>query len=156
MARTGFTYTCGHDGVAHGSSRKDADGRASYFANDPCWECKKEAENVRSREAAQAGGLPELQGTPKQVAYGNTCRHIALPGLDQALASLRGRLKADLAATVRLAMLDALILLEDEVRGNTAARFWIENQMAHDQWKAWLLDQVRARNLVPEPADEEV
>ena len=58
MATVRFTHSCGHDGRIDGRNRADADRKAKYFASDPCWECRKAAENEAARLAAEAAGLP--------------------------------------------------------------------------------------------------
>lgn len=147
MARSKFTHSCGHGGTCDGRNRADADRRASRFATQPCWDCEKQATNAAAQATAQAAGWLALQGTPKQIAYAEALRASKLPKLDEALAILRAALRDGLPLAVQAEMQDALILVEDEIRAETSAKFWIEEPPR--DWNRYIQDQLISRNLVP-------
>lgn len=73
------TYACGHEGTVetYDVSRRGRERLEERESKKLCPECYKkelERENEENKRLAQEMGLPELTGTPKQVAYGNTCR----------------------------------------------------------------------------------
>jgi len=116
MAWENITHCCGHV-VRHQIYGKvsERENKASWLAEKPCTECwKAEQEAKRAEENARALGqakileLPELTGTPKQVAWATTIRAKALEGLEKELA------KPNLAPQI--------------VAVETSAKWWIENR----------------------------
>lgn len=78
-----------------------------------CSECKKEqtAEEIRQAEAA---GLPELEGSEKQIAWATKIRNGYLPDAKEAMKKSNGHPRAK-------AWYDWFI-------GQTKASFWIDNR----------------------------
>lgn len=85
------TYACGHEGrVQIYGPTKDRQWKADREFSKLCPECwaKKLAED-RERQNAEATakaaemGLPELTGTPKQVAWANTLRQRLIDKFDE-------------------------------------------------------------------------
>jgi len=76
------TYACGHEGrVQIYGKVRDRQWKADREFSKLCPECwEKELQKRREQENAEAAakaaemGLPELTGTPKQVAWANTLR----------------------------------------------------------------------------------
>jgi len=82
MAWYNITYACGHEGreQIYGPT-KNRQWIADRKAEGLCPDCyqkelkrKHEEENAKAAEVNKEYGLPELIGTPKQVAWAETCR----------------------------------------------------------------------------------
>jgi hypothetical protein len=77
-----IAYACGHDGREQiYGPMKNREWIAEQRAQKVCHECyatdlaqRRAIENHESAEKAKEEGLPNLIGTEKQVAYGETCR----------------------------------------------------------------------------------
>ncbi|MFJ2875515.1 MULTISPECIES: hypothetical protein [unclassified Streptomyces] len=85
------TRSCGHEETVQlYGNRRDRDRRAEWEGNLLCHACG-EAERDRQRqeerraamEAAERQGLPELEGSPKQIEWAVTLRHDLLSELEE-------------------------------------------------------------------------
>lgn len=82
MAKYEGTYACGHDGVVNVIGKmSERQRKADYAFSHLCPKCAKEEkerkiaeENKKSKELSEEYGFPNLTGTEKQVAWGNTIR----------------------------------------------------------------------------------
>jgi hypothetical protein len=82
MAKYDVTYTCGHTGVIQlvgpGSKREWLLAREQEKLCPDCFQEKlkadREKENAEAAEKNQAAGLPQLEGTEKQIAWAETIR----------------------------------------------------------------------------------
>ena len=82
MAKYEGTYACGHDGVVNVIGKmSERQRKADYAFSHLCSKCAKEEkerkiaeENKKSKELSEEYGFPNLTGTEKQVAWGNTIR----------------------------------------------------------------------------------
>lgn len=82
------TYACGHEGTVecYNAFRGQREWIEQRERQKLCPECRQreyEKENQENERLAQEMGLPELKGTPKQIAYGNTCRINLLKTFEQ-------------------------------------------------------------------------
>ncbi|MFE0776888.1 hypothetical protein [Streptomyces sp. NPDC058861] len=85
MARYQISRSCGHlETIELFGNRRERDRRAKWEEDQErlCRECwqeernrEREEEHQAAAEAAEREGLPELQGSPKQVAWAETIRH---------------------------------------------------------------------------------
>lgn len=73
---TMITRECGHQEYAKilGSNSRQKQSRENYESGKLCYECWKAEEAKKAAEKAKEIGLPELEGTEKQVAYATTLR----------------------------------------------------------------------------------
>ena len=73
-------YSCGHEGYVdiQGKNKAERDWKADKEFLKMCPECfakQKEEENLKEMEKAKEMGLPELQGTFKQVGWASKIRN---------------------------------------------------------------------------------
>lgn len=117
MAKYTVTHACGHDHTyqLYGPNR-ERERKIAWLAEQDCPECAKRArEEQHKAEAEEAAkvtegmDLPELTGTPKQVAWANT---------------IRGQFIALLQKEEGVRMDVALII----IRLYTSASWWIDNR----------------------------
>ena len=151
MARSFFTCpSCGESGEVYGRNRRDADYQAKRAeeAGRLCAACyarqleaERAAENAAAAEATAQLGLPDLTGSPKQVAWATTLRDKGLPKLAAAvnttIETIRQATKDPRVATVasdeelRAALReieDGLRAWADEERQKTDSRHWIDRR----------------------------
>ncbi|MFB6814348.1 hypothetical protein ACFCV8_07360 [Streptomyces sp. NPDC056347] len=97
MARYQITHSCGHEATVQLSgSRRDREWRAGKEEERPCRECwqkerdrEREEERRAAVEAAGREGLPELEGSPKQVAWAETIRRDLISRLEEFVDGLQ-------------------------------------------------------------------
>jgi len=92
-------HVCGHDGERYQAYGHHTDRERQLAAIEchPCPDCRKQAADA----AAEAAGLPLLQGSPKQVAWATEIRERKL------------RLQPELT---------------EKLRPETSAKWWIDNR----------------------------
>lgn len=91
MAKYNVTYACGHEGVVNiVGPYKNREWKRQREENKMCPDCwRKRIEEERARENEEAAKkaaemeLPELTGTPKQVAWANTLRQKMINAFDK-------------------------------------------------------------------------
>jgi len=91
-----------------------------------CWEAAREREAAEAAEAARQAGLPELQGTSKQVAWAESIRAQKLRQVretwERELAVLKG-------SPERIARARELYRLGlERLEAQAEARFWIDSR----------------------------
>lgn len=150
MARAFFRCPCGETGEVHGRNRRDADYQAKRAEETgrlcaACYaqqrEAERAAENAAAAEATAQLGLPDLTGSPKQVAWATTLRVKGFPKLaaavDTMIEGVRKATKDPRLATVasdeelRAAVReieDGLRAWADEERQKTDSRHWIDRR----------------------------
>lgn len=97
----------------------------------PCWPCRRGQFNEENEEAAAHAdeqGWPDLDGSPKQIAWGQSLRRTAIEQATQEVRSLYSGNPGLLAMSVQ-------ILLEE-----TDARWWINQRFDIRKWPrySWL------------------
>ena len=143
MSWYGVDYACGHSdrmqiyGPTRDRQRQaDAEGRKDC---PDCWRAKQDARNAEAALAASAdaaaSGLPELVGSPKQIAWAETIRQKMLADLAPLAAVRVGRRKEIAARGIaaiddsRWSQIDAAT---DEqlrsYRAQSAAKWWIDHR----------------------------
>lgn len=141
MAKYEGTYACGHGGVINLiGPLKDREWRKEREFSKLCPDCwkieleeRKERENREAAEMAKEMELPELSGSPKQIAWANTLRQRlieqfeALTETDFRSLSRRYRLEIDEEAAKRI----LYFILENR----TSAKYFIESRYDID----WLI-----------------
>lgn len=77
MATFTITHACG-DTVTHKIFGTNANGerqkQAEYLSTRLCSDCYKKAQTEQAQKENQQNGLPELVGTPKQIAWAEKIR----------------------------------------------------------------------------------
>lgn len=138
MARTRVDCaTEGCEGHCHveARSRRDADYRAKKLA-ERGWTCR-DCDNREAAASAAAAGLPDMEGSEKQVAWANGLRNDALSRVGQALAAAAHIPNPEQVIGFRSDATDVAILMQavgravlDEafaaMRAETDARHWID------------------------------
>lgn len=129
------SHSCGHE-VAHefGGPPHTRTWQAKQRAKKPCqacriltWQTEKAVDNATYAAIAQEQDLPDLVGTPKQVAWATTLRGALLDGLPVKLVELN-RL-ADRRGHPRVEVPErGMALIRQVVLSETAAEWWINNQ----------------------------
>lgn len=75
MAKYEVTHACGHTHTYQLFGKTaDRERKMAWLAEQDCPECRKAAEAEAAAKATEGMDLPELTGTPKQVAWANTIR----------------------------------------------------------------------------------
>jgi hypothetical protein len=97
----------------------------------PCGECERAAQRAAVEEAAVAQGLPELVGTPKQIAWAQTIRHEILARVTCEREDLAAAGRRENAAEERYAqMLKEFDACAAKLRGQRKAWWWIDRRDA--------------------------
>ena len=101
------------------------------LATMPCRECERTAQRAAVEEAAAAQGLPELAGTPKQIAWAQTIRHEILARVACEREDLAAAGRRENAAGERYAqMLKEFDAWAAKLRGQRKAWWWIDRRDA--------------------------
>lgn len=152
MAKYEVTRSCGHvETVDLYGPRKNREWRLENVeAEKLCEECYKaklaeerELANKQAAEAAQAQGLPKLEGTEKQVAWAETIRQEVLTAIDDYILE-------DEAKDPRV------IEIVNHIKSKTSASWWIDRRETNRYRIRKLLEsainEVNALKLESHPA----
>ena len=165
MAKYQGTYKCGQEGVVNvGGPGKDREWKKELHFSRLCPECyakklaeDREKENKAAAEASKKMELPELSGSPKQVAWANTLRLSWIKEHE----SLIGRVHESIEKGQKVVIKDyepeiteeklikAMELLK---RKKTEARFWIESR---NNYTAFFMNEADKLDI-PEDVQEEI
>ncbi|MGG1673965.1 hypothetical protein ACIFOE_25730 [Paenibacillus sp. NRS-1783] len=123
------TYVCGHSGrVSFYGPGKDQIYWAKQEEEKHCPECfaqklqeKRAQENELNAQLAKEQELPELLGTPKQVAYGETCRQQLIAKLMLVVRNPQAYATQEQIETAG----DMVATLQYIIQKKQYARFWI-------------------------------
>lgn len=134
MAKYTITHSCGHQ-VVHNIVGRNRDWEVKRLQERPCTDCYREGMAAVAGEAAERAGLPTLIGSEKQVQWALSIRETMLKGLDEYLAYFDGKYEEARAKGTDLSRADAmrakLVAAIETVRGETKARWWIDNRDRH-------------------------
>ena len=123
--------------------RKEQAAQAAAIAEE------REQATARAQEAARALNLPELSGTPKQVAWGAVLREDAVRQLTTALARLDEKLAdKQFAEALSEAVRESLATFRENmafVLAQTEAKFFIENRTVSYSYETLKTPSVRER-----------
>lgn len=112
MAKYDITYSCRHNGTVDlvGKHTDREQKIAWYEQTAVCPECYK-AQQLKAAEAKTASlGLPELDGSEKQVAWANTLRLRMIPIIEDTISGLsRGRATSPIEAKLAELGRDGLV-----------------------------------------------
>lgn len=155
MAKYEVERACGHIETVdlYGPSKNREWRLENVEAEKLCEECYKaklaeerELANKQAAEAAQAQGLPELEGTEKQIAWAETIRQEILAAIDDYILE-------DEAKDPRV------IEIVNHIKGKTSASWWIDHRETNRYRIRKLLEsainEVNALKLESHPAAQD-
>lgn len=134
MAKYYVEFSCGHtDEVQLFGKMSERERKIGWLEREglcpACWEAQKAEQRQREVEAAEKAakekGLPELTGTPKQVAWAVTIRAKMMQSIDEYEERNRGRKNHPKYPMIIKAIEEARAYLASK----TDAAFFIENRM---------------------------
>lgn len=149
MARAYYTCPeCNLNVEVEGRNRSDANRKAEWFAQSGriCRDCANKAATEVGIQFAKENNLPELTGTPKQIAWAESIRHAFLDILDENISHVAR-------------ILGQKDILTDELRAEAheyfrsidRASLWIDMRICFGiHVKEWLRPQLAAQAI---PAD---
>lgn len=164
-------YSCGHEGrVDIIGPGKDREWKKERAFSKLCPECykkyleeKREEENKEAAKLSAEMELPDLSGTPKQVAWANTLRINFIDKFSKLMDSLgsqRRRISLyDDAGTVIWISREILTDMEDWILNNKSdARFWIDfrNDDSIKYIEIAFHGMEEEKNVIPEGIKEEI
>lgn len=122
MAKYEVTYTCGHPGVVNLiGPHKDREWKLEREKEKCCPECwarmiesERKQNNEEAAEANRMAGLPELQGTEKQITWAETIRRQIIDAIQEDILNENSP--------------DALIKAFNGIKSHSAASWWIDNR----------------------------
>jgi len=182
MAKYEVEHTCGHT-ETHNLTGPHKN-REWWLENvgpgrlcSDCFETERQKQyaeqSAQAQEAAKSSGLPELTGSPKQIAWAETLRAAFLKSLDgvDELSAARDAFEYHLFEGVEVVegsqiwkfqyspeaeqeMRDAGALIKSEPRERSEARWWIDNR--NQSGRQYYTQQLEARKelLCPTAAAE--
>ena len=133
------TFKCGHEGRVNVIGPvKDRERKVEYLFSRVCEDCykkqiqeKREKDNQQAAEESKEMDLPELEGTPKQVAWANTIRCNIIKKFsscyDEANFALLQERNPDKPENYYK---DMYFYVINKLQLNTSASFWIDNRNA--------------------------
>lgn len=163
------TYSCGHEGKINIiGPGKDREWKKEREFSGLCPECRRKkleseraAKNEESKKASEDMELPELSGSPKQVAWANTIRVDFIKNFSEKIAQTiaKGKKFVRIVScgeyiTLKLSDLEEI---EDILIHKTEARFWID----HRNWTLFMYvkeayEELQKIKSVPEEVKEEM
>ena len=132
MATETLKRSCGHETkVQLSGPTTDRERMRAWLATMPCGECERAAQRAAVEEATVALGLPELAGTPKQIAWAQTIRHEILARVACEREELAAAGRRENASAERYAqMLKEFDGWAAKLRGQRKAWWWIDRRDA--------------------------
>ena len=129
MAKYSVTASCGHTvWVELIGKTRDREWRLARLREEPCWDCRREAEREQAREQATTEGWPSLEGTPKQVAWAEAIRAQLVERAREFLSDARKWAVRHYSADEidrGMAPYEALV---ERLIAQTSARWWIDHR----------------------------
>lgn len=147
MANYSITYSCGHAGVVNIQGKvKDRPWKESQERGKLCPECyqaeldtQRAAENAESAKVAAEQKLPELLGSPKAVAYGETCRIAVLKRINELRMKIENSPRPEAAR--HLEQLD--LTVKHFIDKHRSASWWIDTSKMYEGEFFKMLDAAR-------------
>ena len=137
MATYRGTFACGDGGEIREVGSGRAERAAWKFENHDCPDCyeEKRLEKARADIAAVAGnGLPELEGSVKQIAWALKIRQEWLKQVEEGVLPYRKAMADKMEGAADRGLFQAGLDAIDKVmeqKDNRSAKFWIENRYKH-------------------------
>lgn len=132
MAKYDITYSCGHsDTIQLYGKTKDREWKLANEETKLCPECwqkhreeERQKQNAEAAEANQAAGLPELEGTEKQIAWAESIRKNMIEAVEK---HVFGRVDKGKTEQNPKAYQD-LVKAFNSLKSHSSASWWIDNQ----------------------------
>lgn len=138
MSKYTITHSCGHDETHQLQGKVNSrERKAEWLKSQPCTACRKAAEaadraeaNAKAAEANAAAGLPELTGSPKQIAWAETIRAQQIADADSTISTMEGNMSKAPEGQAEIAekLLDAAKAIYQEIKGQAEASWWIDRR----------------------------
>jgi hypothetical protein len=159
MAKYDVIYNCGHAGRVDLIGKvKERERKIKWMESSgicpECWEAEKkrqhEAEAQKAAAEADELGLPDLEGTEKQIAWALTLRKEWISKIEKNIAMAEKKIENGVVDAEKGKKVLAGIREEMENRliAETSARYWIDNR---DQDINRFLDHATQKALAPTP-----
>ncbi|MDR2551426.1 MAG: hypothetical protein LBD10_14645 [Desulfobulbus sp.] len=166
MGTYGVIHSCGHKEIHQLFGKiADRERKIEWMESVPCLECKRiadeEARDEHNRESAianHATGLPQLEGTEKQIAWAETIRKEAIAKIDQRWKAFADRVEIIIANPSTLAQAQQqavddgyadidefahyLAKAIEKIKGEPSARWWIDNREELSLKKGSIIDKM--------------
>ena len=130
MAKYNVTYTCGHTGrIELFGKYSDRENRINWLENNSvcqdCYRAAKEAERAAEAKIAaeKNKGLPQLIGTPKQIAWAETIRAEILK--DAKMYRANAEAATDPETKIRA---EAILNVINGYEAHVSASWWINHR----------------------------
>ncbi len=137
MAKYNVTYTCGHtDTVQIYGPGRDREWKLAREESKLCPECYKKhldeeraRQNAEAAEANQLAGLPQLEGTEKQIAWAESIRKSMIDHIiEYYISQITDEAKAEHPEEYELVM-----KAFEAIKQHTDASWWIDNRVNDDK-----------------------
>lgn len=120
-------HCCGHEEVHTLFGKRDQrEWRLAKLAEEKCSECQakdRAAFNEKKAQENKEAGLPELAGTPKQVAWAESIRSEKIKELEKLKSYISDNIRPEAKH-----MLDGVLKIIDDTINQTSAEEWINNR----------------------------
>lgn len=148
-----ITYACGHTGeVEFYGKERDCEWRAEQEAKKICPDCvekKKEEETAQAKAWAKEKGLPDLEGTERQIAWAEVIRRRLFEDLEECKKKDQEeieKLKTNPSEKLRkewieneIDSLNIRLQAADEIKEKwekqSLSRFWIDGRNTSANWE---------------------
>ena len=128
MAKYSIRRACGHiETVNICGAYADRDRQAEYEAEKLCYECYQAEKAAKAAQAEVEDALPELEGSPKQVAWAKDIRQSVLYG--RSGVRYCEKQFGDLAEEDQTTCREAIA----GIKAQPSAKWWIDNRQ-EDLW----------------------
>lgn len=149
MAKYTVKHSCGHAQTHQLYGRHaERERKLEWLETTLCSDCfvterdaQHAAESATAAELNAAAGLPSLTGSEKQIAWAESIRSKFLTELDGLVAKLSPA--PELSEVAAGEIRDAIVLLANEPRQQSEARWWIDNR--NRSAKLWFGEQASSR-----------
>ena len=130
-------HTCGHTSIEqiYGKT-SEHDRKVAWYESHPCWECAKAQEASDAKATSESQGLPALTGSEKQIAWAMSIRLDVLDALANCdvVKQIIDRPTDEVMADSKIAppakaALPRLVEVATKIRGETSAKWWIDNRV---------------------------
>lgn len=168
------TFACGHEGrVNIIGPQKDREWKKERAFSHSCYECRQkereeriQKENEESAKLSKEYEFPELTGSEKQVAWGNTIRMNLFKDADKLLKELKGSgakrcsfRSTETGDEVVLFSDEAIDMIDKGFVDHTDAKFWIEHRYKLNYILTVFYDELQKRKdeaSIPDEVKEEM
>lgn len=132
MAKYDITYSCGHtDTIQFYGKTKDREWKIANEESKLCPECwkkhreeERQKQNAEAAEANQAAGLPELEGTEKQIAWAESIRENMIEAVEKQIFGKMDKEKIKQHPEIYQDFVKAF----NALKSHSSASWWIDHR----------------------------